>query len=158
VASAIEVYLLALLSSPTVQSVPSGGITVSSTSDTTTVFSWTVAPVTYEFRAVIGYTTAVNAGTPSVELVLSGGAATSFVGHGFTYIGGGVTPGATWKTAAGITFSGPTLTSGDFYQFILEGTITFSAGGTFAIEAGTSSGSDTWTIQQGSKMSLVPQP
>jgi hypothetical protein len=155
-ASALELLMLAQLSVNTRQYVPSGGITVSTTGFTTTVFTWNVAiSQPYKMKAEIGYVANQSAGTPSLEIGASG-ATTSFCGYEFKYLGGGVTPGCTWKTGLGLGLGGPAMTSGDVYLLTIDGTIEFSSAGTITLLADTTSASDTWTIQQGSYMDLIP--
>jgi hypothetical protein len=112
----------------------------------------------YYLRAVVGVQANANAGTPQIALTLGAGAVVSTAGYGFYYLGGGVTPADTWRTSVGVTFSGPTMTTSTFYHLFLEGTITFSTGGTLLLQAATSVAADTWTAQQGSMFTMRPLP
>jgi hypothetical protein len=151
--------LLAQQSVTTFQSVGGTGQLVNSAT-MTSVFSWSVAAGGggYSFRAKLGYTTTASAGLPQVQLQVSGGAATSAIAYIFDRRDSAATIGVAFRTATASVLAGPTLTSGVSSIFEFYGTVTFSAAGTFALQASCSVAADTWTIQPGSGMWLEPVP
>lgn len=113
----------------------------------------------YYLRAVIGCLANASAGAPEINVAVGGsGAVPLLIGYGFSCIGGGVTSTYTWKTATGSTCTGVTMTNGSFYQLTLEGTISFSVGGTLALNAATTVAADTWTAQAGSFFTMRALP
>ena len=156
-ADSIALLLLAQQSVTTVQSVGGTGQLVNSTG-MTNVFAWSVAAggAGYAFRVKLGYTTTASAGLAQVQLQVSGGAATSAIAYEFDRRDSAATVGVAFRTATASVLAGPTLTSGVASIFELEGTVTFSTGGTFALQANCSVAADTWTIQPGSLMWLEP--
>lgn len=154
-ASAIELLLLAQQSVTTWQSVGGSGQLINSAS-MTSVLSWSVAVQQYWFWAYIPYATTVNAGLPQVQLTLSGGATTSAIAYTFNRYDSSGAIGVAFRTAAASVLAGPTLTSTVASAMELKGTATFSAAGTFALQADCSVAADTWTIQPGAFMQLIP--
>lgn len=152
---AVALFLLAQDSATTLQSVGGSGQLINSTG-MTPVLSWSVAVAEYWFWAYVPYATTSSAGVPQVEIALSGGAATSAAAYTFNRYDSTGATGMAFRTAAGSVLTGPTLSSSVISVFELKGTLTFNAAGTLALEASTTVAADTWTIQPGAFMWLVP--
>lgn len=157
-ASSLELMLLAQNSVTDTQVLASNPTINSATLSTLLTQPVAAGGGGYYLRAVVGVQANASAGTPQIALTLGSGAVISTAGYGFYYLGGGVGPADTWRTAAGVTFSGPTMVTSTFYQLVLEGQITFSTGGTLLLQAATSVAADTWTAQQGSLFTMRPLP
>jgi hypothetical protein len=136
--------------------VAAGGQVVSAVSLTAlTGLSAPVVAGTYHFRARLSYvSTAV--GTPSFGF--SGPAATSVL-MAYTMYGNATAIAYTTQTALPATpvaVGGPTMVAGTKYQCNVEGTIVFSASGTFQMLGQTSVAADTWTVAYGSVLEMYP--
>jgi archaellum component FlaG (FlaF/FlaG flagellin family) len=118
------------------------GQTINSTSPTTvTGLSCNVSAGTYKFRALVYYAPTVAAGTPTLGFT---GPATSAV----NFIQNYENNAGAWSRFAQTTLAasaGPTMTVAGWTCF-MEGTIVFTAFGTFAMTALTSAAADTFTI------------
>lgn len=129
-----------------------GGQTISSTSDV--LINGLTAPVvagTYRFSSLIGIVCNSSTGTANIS---AHGPAVSSGGGGFWHEIGGATA-CNW-TSLGLPAGGQGMTNAAVGHMHLEGLVTFSAAGTFTVQAHIGTASNTFTIQQGSYLDLYP--
>jgi hypothetical protein len=112
--------------------------------------------VQYRFKFLCVYLAQQSAGTPS--FTLSGSATLAqIIGKAQFQSGtnGSITDSYVMNGGF-VTISGPTMVSGGLYACEAEGTITFSAPGTFTLRGNTSVAADTFEIARGSFFELMP--
>lgn len=109
----------------------------------------------YRVRIVVDLTTAAAAGR--WELQLGGTAATSTVDYSFFWTSGaGVSGGAVHQVNPATTQVGPNPSVIGPYHAAYEGIIRFTSAGTFTVTAATTVAADTFTVWDGSCMTLDP--
>jgi hypothetical protein len=139
--------------------ITTGSQVVSSTTGVTvTGISAPVAAGTYRVRYRVLYTEGAAAGTPSVYF--TGPAASAVAISGFFVTRGSASPAMNTVFASGLgsgnLLSGPVMSGALNKVGYGEGTITFTAAGTFTMGALTSAGADTFTLLAGSFAELIP--
>lgn len=109
----------------------------------------------YRIKAYIPYSSTVAAGTPVFAFA---GPAIAVINVNYQFQTAS-TPwvGAPTITTSSPTMTGPTLSTAAGLALLIEGTIAFSAAGTFAITAKEGTASDTFTIGAGAYVELILQ-
>lgn len=115
--------------------------------------AWQVAKGgTYNFASVFWYTTGAAAGIPEFQVAGSAIASMSAFQAEFKETGVAAYTGSVDSlTPYGTTMNGPGMTgAGTTYVCYVQGSATFSAAGTFRVQAATNVAADTYTILAGS--------
>jgi hypothetical protein len=135
----------------------SGTQTINSTTPAViTGLSATLAALSYRIRGCINYVGNQSAGTPT--FAIHGGAVSlASVDAEFTNTDGAATqPIPYWNSGSLGSYAGAPLVNGNSVKLEFEIFATFSASALFTIQTSTSVATDTFTIQAGSWMDIMP--
>lgn len=116
------------------------------------------AGTTYWLSAVCVYVTAASAGNPVFAFHGPAVSAAAVACDFMSTNSGAVGSVKVLNGSLTANVTGPVMTSSDTAAFRASGLVTFSAGGGLSLQAHTTSGSDAFTCQAGSFLSLTPLP